>query len=82
MEIIDEKNVGQIIEEANIILENIRQAIPENSRSMSVLLALAQALKSIARYINESNSEVKMKKLVLYALDVIKDDEESAQSQI
>lgn len=86
------KLLAQINEEASIIFENIQQAIPEKSRAISVLIAVAQVLKKTARQIKGSISEVGMKIFILNVLDVIKDDEdisehdqrkpESAQSQI
>lgn len=93
MEKIDEnKLVQKLNEEASIIFENIQQAIPEKSRAISVLIAVAQVLKKTARQIKGSVSEVEMKIFILNLLDVIKDDEdisehdqrkpESAQSQI
>lgn len=93
MEKIDENKLVQILnEEANIIYEKIKQAIPENSRAISVLIAMAQAMKKIARMIKGSISEVEMRSFILDVLEVIKDDEdisehdqrkpESAQSQI
>lgn len=93
MEKIDKnKLLAQTNEEASIIFENIQQAIPEKSRAISVLIAVAQVLKNTARQIKGSISEVGMKIFILNVLDVIKDDEdisehdqrkpESAQSQI
>lgn len=85
------KLLAQINEEASIIFENIQQAIPEKSRAISVLIAVAQVLKKTARQIKGSISKVEMKIFILDVLDVIKDDEdisehdqrnpESAQSQ-
>ena len=77
MEKIDENKLVQIInEEANIIYEKIVQAIPENSRAISSAIAMAQALKKTARYINGSISEVEMKKFIIDVLEIIKDDED------
>lgn len=82
----------QINEEANIIYENIKQAIPENSRAISVAIAVAQALKNTVRQIDGSINEVKIREFILDVLDALKADEEitehdqrkpeSAQSQI
>ena len=74
--------LAQINEEANIIYENIKKAIPDNSSALSVVIAVEKMLKSITKYINERFPEVKMRSLVLDMLEVIMDDEESAQSQI
>lgn len=82
MEKIDENMLAQINEEANIIYENIKKAIPDNSSALSVVIAVEKMLKSITKYINERFPEVKMRSLVLDMLEVIMDDEESAQSQI
>lgn len=93
MEKIDKnKLLAQINEEASIIFENIQQAIPEKTRAISVLIAVAQVLKKTARQIKGSISELEMKIFILNVLDVIKEDEdisehdqrgpESAQSQI
>ena len=75
MEKIDEKKLAQITEEANIILENIQQAIPEKTKAMSVVLAMAQTLKSTARQINGSSSEERTRRFVLGVMDLLKADE-------
>lgn len=80
MEKIDEKEYYQIYEEANIILKKITQAIPENSRAISVIFAVAQTLKNIVRQLNGNISEVAIREIILEALDVL--GPESAQSQI
>ena len=79
MEKIDEKKLAQITEEANIILENIQQAIPEKTKAMSVVLAMAQTLKSTARQINGSISEERMRKFVLGVMDLLKSDEDISE---
>lgn len=79
MEKIDEKKLAQITEEANIILENIQQAIPEKTKAMSVVLAMAQTLKSTARQINGSISEERMRKFVLGVMDLLKADEDISE---
>ena len=92
MEKIDGKKLAQINEEANIIYENIKQAIPENSRAISVAIAVAQLLRNLARHIKGNISEVKIREFILDVLDALKADEEitehdqrkpeSAKSQI
>ena len=81
MEKIDENKLGQINEEAEIIYENIMQAIPENSRAISAAIAMAQALKNTARQINGSISEGKMRKFVLKVLEALKADEDMSDLQ-
>ena len=76
MEKIDEKKLAQIDEEANIIYEDIRQAIPEKSRAISVAIAMAQALKNTVRQIDGSINEVKIRVIILAVLDLLKANED------
>lgn len=76
MEKIDQNKLAQIDEEANIIYEDIRQAIPENSRAISVAIAMAQALKNTVRQIDGSINEVKIREIILAVLDLLKANED------
>lgn len=71
MEKIDQNKLAQIEEEVNIIYEYIGQAIPEESRAISVAIAMAQALKKTVSQIARSNNEVKIREIVLAVLDLL-----------